>query len=70
MEPILRSSTFIVRVNEVDLGPLTGTVERARSAEKRRFEWRRGDRRGHRANPGSRRPGIVDRLRRGAAESV
>jgi hypothetical protein len=37
METLPRSTTFIVRINDTADGPLTGTVERARTGEKQRF---------------------------------
>jgi hypothetical protein len=37
VEPIERHATFIVRVIPSDDGGLTGTVERVRTGEKRRF---------------------------------
>jgi hypothetical protein len=38
MEPLVQPTTFIVRVSRPADGPLTGTVERARTGEKQRFE--------------------------------
>lgn len=38
MEPLPRAATFIVRVSQSDGGPVTGTVERAQTGEKQRFD--------------------------------